>query len=813
MPIEIANPDKILVEDMDTTFYIIVNDEDLQNNINQLEITFFNEETNKITIPYNGENIIEVPFHIPSVINIWIPIRIDWIFDKYRQTWFKNGKVVKEKYPSIWFTYQYYFYLYKKIPYSIVPSIITNKYNEELSKIDFQKSYKNIDASVDIDDHPTARYSFSWIEENRSDNDLSKKIQDLKDDFKDSISSNLNSTTCENTYKIIQDETESKDPYIDNIIYNIWCGYQCNNDFQCAGKIIAIHKKEKYFGEKEDKNRFYDFNFRLDSYTKSSDTVSAETQWDKFIKETELFAKNIILNSPPNMEYKESPDYSFNKWQLKLKIDYNYNYKNENHSSIYQQIMEWNKPIILKNKKKTNISKRKFKIKFQFPPKKTIRNTGIIDADYEYASVWFVVNIEWKAYDKNGKEITNISDEDLFADSEFVCLNSSKDSQIWFKKWTEIIQKKIQTLNSHTMSCDVISKWPRNYKWAYKPIEAVSIFIASEGYQKSNMIYHIIDVKDMTPDIELEKNPIKIQDNADSVFKFQIKSKIHKWMKCKIKIPYDRYSKYHIPILKISQKWSWDENLKHYLYFDCEANKDIPIRIKPPLMWNFDVLWELNKLSMVALQEGTAITFVGDLVWVWVEKQLNKLKKAKEQMQNIYRKWYKNAKVMQNVVKFDKAIKTLEKANDISTHTQNAIKAAQIKTNIEWHIKDSEEAIDIKESKGTLEKVADVWIWGINGLQTAVWAVVMAPQYIPIIWKSAAWKFITEKVGAKFVLAFNLMTNVWKWNLQYISKSEKIDRAKEKTLPIPIIIEVETKEWFVTQDIQIINVLYTWLDK
>gem|GEM_PF-3113348 len=40
---------------------------------------------------------------------------------------------------------------------------------------------------------------------------------------------------------------------------------------------------------------------------------------------------------------------------------------------------------------------------------------------------------------------------------------------------------------------------------------------------------------------------------------------------------------------------------------------------------------------MVALQEGTAVTFIGDLVGVGVENQLGKLKKAKDQFQNIYR--------------------------------------------------------------------------------------------------------------------------------------------------------------------------------
>gem|GEM_PF-6852412 len=43
----------------------------------------------------------------------------------------------------------------------------------------------------------------------------------MREEFKDLISLNLNSSTCENTYNMIKDETESSDPYIDNIIYDI----------------------------------------------------------------------------------------------------------------------------------------------------------------------------------------------------------------------------------------------------------------------------------------------------------------------------------------------------------------------------------------------------------------------------------------------------------------------------------------------------------------------------------------------------------------------------------------------------------------
>ncbi len=815
MPIEIANSDKILVEDMDTTFYIVINDEEIQENVVQLEMTFFNEYDNKIIIPYNWENIVEIPFHIPSIskaISKSIPIAIKWFYEQDQQIWFKDWKALTKKILAYYFNYSTEFNLYKKYPSSILPSRIADKYNEELSKSD-SKDY-DIGVSVKIPNHPTSSFSFIGREEIRSNDELATRINKEKEAFKEYIDSNLNSNTCENTYDIIQDQTTSSDPYIENIFYSIWCGYQCNHDYQCTAKIIAKHKTDTYFKEEKDKTKFYSFQISLDDtvYSDDDNRSKAKEQWKKFISEAELFAKNIVLDTPKNMEYKEPSYQSFSAWKNIKNTKYDHNYKNETHSSVYNQIMEWEKPQIKKIEKHSNIAKRKFTIKLKSGIKKTIRNTGTIDADPQYASVGVMVDIQWKAYDKKGNEIKDISDEELFKDVRLVCLVDGDNPQIWFRQWTDIVSRKDSNIDSHSMSCDVVSKGPRHYKWSYKPYEYVNIYVASQNRMISNFVYYLIKVKDMTPEIELDKNPLKIQDSADSVFKFQIKSEIHKKVQCKIKIPYGRYAKYHIPTIKISQQWSWDENLKHYLSFTCETNKEIPIRISPPNMSNFDVLGELNKLSMVALQEGTATTFLGDLVGVKVENHLNKLKKAKETLQNVYRKWYKNVRVMQKVTKLDKAYKTLNKANDVAGYTQDAMKVGLGKSNVEWHISDTNEAFIKENKKWTVEKVADVGIWWINILQSTVGAVMMAPKYIPIIGKSGAGEFITKKIGAKFILAFNLMTNVWKWNLQYISKSEKIDRAKEKKLPIPIIIGVETQEGFLTQNIQIINVLYTWLD-
>ncbi len=121
MPVELANPDKILIEGMDTTFYIVIGNEDIKENVVQLEISFFNEDEKKITIPYYGENIVEVPFKIPLLIsqNKMMPVSIKGFNkDKYQEWKLKQ-----------YFLLQTSFNIYKKYPTSILPSLVSEKYN------------------------------------------------------------------------------------------------------------------------------------------------------------------------------------------------------------------------------------------------------------------------------------------------------------------------------------------------------------------------------------------------------------------------------------------------------------------------------------------------------------------------------------------------------------------------------------------------------------------------------------------------------------------------------------------------------------
>jgi hypothetical protein len=200
-------------------------------------------------------------------------------------------------------------------------------------------------------------------------------------------------------------------------------------------------------------------------------------------------------------------------------------------------------------------------------------------------------------------------------------------------------------------------------------------------------------------------------------------------------------------------------------------------------------------------------SFAMDLVGFGVEKRLDSLKKSKQAMEGLYTKGYTGAKgVFTRVDKIEKTMRHLDKANTLAGNAQNAIKLTQIAKNADSHAADLTKAAEIKGSKTLLESGYDWGIGGINILQSTVGAVAMAPNSIPFVGKYAG------KVTGTFSLAFNLMTNVWKGNLEYLSKEKKLDRAQEKNIPYPIMVGVTSKEGFRDADAQVVSVLYNYLE-
>lgn len=816
MPIEIANPDKILVEWMKTTFYIIINNKDVQENVRQFKINFYGNYSTKkrIIVPYDGENVVKVPFTIPLLAYPSnISLDVIWLY--------KDKRVHKQL--SLYFSLEKNFKVYKKYPSSILPSLIADKYNSEVKKWNY-KYYKSnwFGVSVDpIGGSPLSNYYFSWRWGYEKLKDYKKEVSNIKKYVKDEIGQSpyerghdINKKQIKFTYNIVNQQISSSDPNIESINYAIWCNREeygaTNIHYECNSKIIAKVKTSPYIETYKNYVRY--FSFYSDFHDEWSPD-KAQKDRSKYMSELENFAKNIVLVNPQNMTYKESTPVFSKSYDLKSKLkNVTYNYKGLVHSENYNKIMNGDKPKIKKHKKGTNVANRQFKLKLSPWLKDSIRNTGILNAPIDYASVWIMVNISGKAFDKDNKEIKDVKDNDLFADSTMVCSMVSKNSQLWFKNGSEIVKTELNKITESHWTCDIISKWPHFYKWPYKNLEYVDVYIIDKNKKIiSNVIRYKIKVIDATPNIELDKQGQSIQDTADSVFKFKINDKYHKNFKCKVSFPYDAYIKNHMPTIKISNqgKGKWG----YITEFDCQEGKEIPIRVSPPKLGNFNVLWELNSLSMVDLQKDTAISLAWDLVWYGVEERLKNLAQTKKNLSFIHgKKMVQGSKILWRINNYEKTIRTLNRADDIAGKTQDAIKVAQTKQNIDSLVKDTKEMNSDVQKKSATEKIADAWIWWINVLQSTVWCIAMAPDYIPILWKTKL-AHIAGKITGKFTLAFDLMTNVWKWDLQYISKSEKIDRAQDKKMPYPIVIEVTAKDWLQTKDVQTINVLFTWLDK
>lgn len=802
IPIELADPDKILIEWMDTNFYLIINDEKIKNNVEQFVVSFFNNKEKSITIPYNWEDVVEIPFKLPILIsNNNMPVSIE---GQYRDT-FSNEL-------RRYFLYQHSFHIYSKYPTSTYPTEVASQYEQQIIDDNYKYRIWSNWYSVHISNYrwlPASSYNFQWRSTYKSFEMYNKENSWLKKYVEDAIKN----TRYESTYDIVADETESTDPNIEKISYAIWCNYETYSEsdiyYKCWARVIAWIKQTDIIKNPDNNIRTYEFLASVDSRWTPDETNADRS---KFMRELEVFAKNILLTDPTWLEYEEKKGSLFKYWTF-YSTDTKTDFTWLSHSDTYNKIMEWEKPEIEeKPKKKEIVSKKTFQLKFRSWIKTEILNTWILNANAEKATVPLIVDIEWKAYDLDWKRIEDIEDEELFKDLKMVCSMSFLESQLWFKRWTEIVKNDVITVEENIESCDVISRWPSFYAWLYKPYEYVDVYLVDKADRVvSNKIRHKIEVIDASPEIELESRNVKIQDSNDSVFKFKIVDKYHDDFKCRLKYPEDTFRKYKLPWIKISDKWTW--TWENQIEFDCKKGELISIRVTPPKLSNFDVLWELNGLSMVELQKNTAITLAWDLVWYGVEERLKKLESTKKSLNIVYGKNVpKWGQILWKMNEYEKTLRTLNRANDMAWKAQDAIKVAQIKQNIDSHAKDTEAMTEEVQWKWTMESIADAWVWWINVLQSTVWAVAMAPKYIPVLWDTVVWKVWT-KITWKFTLVFNLMTNVWKWNFEYISKSEKIDRAKEKSIPYPVIIEVVAKDNLYTKDVQIVNVLYTWLDK
>ncbi len=242
-------------------------------------------------------------------------------------------------------------------------------------------------------------------------------------------------------------------------------------------------------------------------------------------------------------------------------------------------------------------------------------------------------------------------------------------------------------------------------------------------------------------------------------------------------------------------------DFKKSMQTDRSTFEDFTIGFRAPEIGNFNINTELQNLSMVALQEGTFTTLAADLQGVAMENYVNKLKGQLDEKSKVFRSefdWNNYDQKLMAIDSIKAASQNHEKWNNINSaygHFGNSMNAINAAKNAQLG-EEIAEAMNT-DNKGIFESSVDVGIASINVLQTGVGLFTSALSYVPG----------GRAVAGKTTLWFNLSTNVWKANLQYLSKLEKIDRAEEVLELIPVIISTEDKSGFVVRFVILVPVI------
>jgi hypothetical protein len=218
----------------------------------------------------------------------------------------------------------------------------------------------------------------------------------------------------------------------------------------------------------------------------------------------------------------------------------------------------------------------------------------------------------------------------------------------------------------------------------------------------------------------------------------------------------------------------------NWLLTTVDQGKTVKIGYQAPPLGNFDIGKELASLSMTKLQTDAAKQIALDAVTAYGGEyagNIEALVEAGEYSSKIghLTDTFKVVNGMRNIKGTDKAIQ------DITGEVGDAMQVTDGKQDATW-----------------AENAADAGIVGISVAQTAVGVLTFIPNKIPGV----------NKLTAGLQTAFSAATNIWKANLQYISKSEKIERAKELFYPAVIAVTAQDISGWTTQELFVFQIAY-----
>ena len=253
------------------------------------------------------------------------------------------------------------------------------------------------------------------------------------------------------------------------------------------------------------------------------------------------------------------------------------------------------------------------------------------------------------------------------------------------------------------------------------------------------------------------------------------------------------------------------------LYFATEKFQDVSIGYQAPKLGNFNIGQELQSISMWDLQKEAGKTIAQDVFFASIDKGLEAGQKATETIsatsQAAFSGYQKYIKMHPELMKSGKATQlaiTAKQGKKMEQDVNNLIDAYKVgkgyviddpniysgtqdltkgmKTNVE----------DTSNKATTTEKVANLGVSAINLMQMGVGVLTYLPNKIPGAGK------LTAGVQASFSAA----SNIWKANLQYIAKDEKLNRAEELFVPVMIAVTTEDLSGWQTTAVVTLQVAY-----
>lgn len=330
---------------------------------------------------------------------------------------------------------------------------------------------------------------------------------------------------------------------------------------------------------------------------------------------------------------------------------------------------------------------------------------------------------------------------------------------------------------------------------AFNPEETVTFKLKdATGAIVSNVVSYKVRLADAAPKVTFDdKNPNEIQSAAETAFGFSVNDPDSQKLKVRVITPYGMSK-------GADGKWSKETKL------EMVPGQSIKVAFKAPEVGNFLLNKELENLSMLALQEGTILQAIADVEAVMMDRFINKMKAANNMKDRIqgFGLDLDDAKgskeFLDAMASRKKLLEEWEKINARMNDINNAAFASQTQQGASPLGQDLNEAFTWK-NKGVVEIGSDMGVAAIGLLQTGVGGFAAIAGYLTNGNGQAL------GIGPEKMAVFNLMTNVWKGNLKYISKVDKMNRAEERKEMIPIIVIAEDESGYTSRAVLMMPVV------